>query len=67
MGKKTVAISIIVVGVVVAVAISSGWYDQVHQRFTEIDNPRSSSYERFVAPLTSIRLLATAPTRFGPA
>ena len=46
---------------VLVVALNSGWYDQIDQRFAELGDPSDSGYLRFVDPWVRLQEFATRP------
>jgi hypothetical protein len=39
---------------VFGVALAAGWYDQISQRFSEVDDSKSSTYLRFIEPFDEL-------------
>jgi hypothetical protein len=63
--------AILIIGAVIALtAVKVGWYDQVHQRFTEYQASGSSAHNRFIEPAIILRDFLSDPqtvlTGLGP-
>jgi hypothetical protein len=58
--RRAILLGVIGLAVLV-VALNSGWYDQIDQRFAELGDPSDSGYLRFVDPWVRLREFATRP------